>query len=154
MLQKTHKATDVPTTTYDYLDLAYTLNFDAAGATEITPANPPHGGAAAAAESSACTRASWPCGSGPPDAHFATTTQVQRISESGAPSTPVAGNSPDRGGGISLQRHWKSRRRQCQQQGDFDSQQKGPPDEDVASWPDGTACVFTRHGHVDGKGSR
>ena len=36
-LEKTYKIADVPTAQYDYLDLAYTLDFDAAGSTEITP---------------------------------------------------------------------------------------------------------------------
>lgn len=37
LLKKTYKVADVPTTKYDFLDVDYTLDFDAAGATEITP---------------------------------------------------------------------------------------------------------------------
>ncbi|MER6190195.1 hypothetical protein [Streptomyces cyaneofuscatus] len=37
LLKKTYKISDVPTKKYDFLDVDYTLNFDAAGATEITP---------------------------------------------------------------------------------------------------------------------
>ncbi|MEU9263432.1 hypothetical protein AB0932_35580 [Streptomyces sp. NPDC006682] len=37
LLKKTYKVADVPTKKYDFLDVDYTLNFDAAGATEITP---------------------------------------------------------------------------------------------------------------------